>query len=260
MNELENKLLTEVYSKYYIGEHGECRYFDECKKRLKKRKIKHQCDRVRIGADYGNKNYPQVLFVGIEGFCDCNNEYNVVDSFSEPSKNANNPHYNGLLYVMQYLLSAYNKCPKPTKVKANDNDKYNLTDKFALTNLYKCAFVPKDKPNETSGLSHTKGMKQHCKEILLEEIGLLQPDVIIVQTSQWPNGLFDKMKEKYSFDKPEVYFGENDETSVYKGTLNGKQILLLCTYHGAYQMYKTSSYLLQQLNPTLDKTIELLRN
>ena len=104
MNELENKLLTEVYSKYYIGEHGECRYFDECKKRLKKKKIKHQCDRVRIGADYGNKNYPQVLFVGIEGFCDCNNEYNVVDSFSEPSKNANNPHYNGLLYVMQYLL------------------------------------------------------------------------------------------------------------------------------------------------------------
>lgn len=44
MNELENKLLTEVYSKYYIGEHGECRYFDECKKRLKKKKIKHQCD------------------------------------------------------------------------------------------------------------------------------------------------------------------------------------------------------------------------
>ncbi len=260
LTELENSLFETVYKKYYTGEHGECRYYGICKKCLKNKQPKHQCDRVRIGENYGKNKLPKILFVGIEGFCDYVNEYNVVNAFSRPSSTANNAHYNGLLYIMQYLLSSYGKCPKPKKVEINNHDQFNLTDKFALTNLYRCAFVSKDSLNETRGLSHTAGMKEHCPEILLDEINCLCPDIIVIQTSQWPKGLFDKMKDNYEFNEPELSFGKYNETSLYKGHIGNKPIFLLCTYHGAYAKYSSKQYLSEQLNPVLDKAIELMNS
>ena len=161
---------------------------------------------------------------------------------------------------MQYLLSSYGKCPKPKKVEINNDDQFNLTDKFALTNLYRCAFVSKDSLNETRGLSHTAGMKEHCPEILLDEINCLCPDIIVIQTSQWPKGLFDKMKDNYEFNEPELSFGKYNETSLYKGHIGNKPIFLLCTYHGSYAKYSSKQYLSEQLNPVLDKAIELMNS
>lgn len=211
-----------------------------------------------MGENYGQENIPKVLFVGLEGFCDRCNAYNVVNEFPKLSSTASNAHYNGLLYVIQYLLSAYGKRPKPNKVEINNNDQYHLTDKFALTNMYRCAFVPENNPNKTRGLPHTAEMKRCCQEILLDEINCLQPDVIGVQTAQWPKGLFDKMKVIYHFHEPELSFGKYGVTSLYKGRTDDKPIFLICTYHGAYGKYCSGRYLSEQLNPVLDKTIELL--
>lgn len=261
MTDLENKVLTDVYSEFYNGENGQCKNYTECSKRLRNKEPKHQCDRVRIGRNYGQVNVPKILFVGIEGFCDCNNESKIVDSFSTPSSTADNSHYNGLLYVAQYLLSDYGKCPKPNlHIEKNENDQYNLTDKFALTNLYRCAFTSKDNQDEKRGLTHTVGMKKHCQEILIKEIDYLQPDFLVVQTSQWPDGLFKKMKDSYGFAEPKIGFGNNNQTSVYFGSVEGKPLVLICTYHGAYGKFSSKEYLKDELNPVLDEAIKLMKN
>lgn len=68
------------------------------------------------------------------------------------------------------------------------------------------------------------------------------------------------MKDNYEFNEPELSFGKYNETSLYKGHIGNKPIILLCTYHGAYAKYSSEQYLSEQLNPVLDKAIELMNS
>lgn len=261
--ELKQKLNQEIYSKFYCSQDGECKYFSVCKKRLRNKIPKHKCDRVRIGKNYGQPGIPKIMCLGIEGICKNEqlNERQVLQDFLPPSKDASNPHYNGVIYVLKYILSHYLKdCQKPDpKICKNDGNKNsNITDLFVLSNFYKCAFVPADDPEKTTALSHTKGMRMHCQEILMEEIRIIKPDVLIVQSAQWPNGLWQNMKDRFHFENAVLGFGKNEETSVFMGDIDRQPMILVCTYHGAYRKFKNREYIETELNPVLDKAIELL--
>ena len=71
---------------------------------FKDKQPKHQCDRVRIGENYGKNKLPKSYLQELRVFCDYVNEYNVVNAFSRPSSTVNNAHYNGLLYIMQIFV------------------------------------------------------------------------------------------------------------------------------------------------------------
>lgn len=263
-DELEKKLSKGVYAKYYCEENGECKYFSECKKKLRNKVPKYKCDRVRIGTNYGQPGIPKILCVGLEGICgqDILNEEKIVKGYLKPSKAACNAHYNGVIYVLEYILSAFiDESKKPVSLISNNNsDRNKVTDKYALTNFYRCAFAPKDNPSLVKNLSHSKGMREHCQEILIDEIKTLKPDILIVQSSQWPENLWNIMKEEFGFNKAEIGFGNHDQTSVFKGKINEMLLVLVCTYHGAYAKFKSKEYIENKLNPVLDKAIEFVKN
>ena len=253
--------LDKEYAKFW-GCNGECKYYNECKKRLKDKTPKFRQDRARVGEGYGQKGMPKIVCVGIEGFIDEDklNDEKILTNYLEPSNDACNAHYNGVKYVLAYLL--YSFCNKK-KLESHIGDvicnEYNwTTSKYCLLNLYKCAFVPNDDPDKTRDLPHTKGMKTHCQEILLSEFEALDPDVIVIQTSQYPDGLWEKLKEKYTLDLV-LGDGEDNITSLYKGNYNGKPVLFVFTYHGAYQSFISSDYICNKLNPVLEKTVEQLQ-
>lgn len=251
--------LDKVYNKFWNC-NGECKYYNECKKRLRNKTPKFRQDRVRVGKDYGEPNVPKILCVGIEGFIDeCNlDENKILTKYLMPSSNAQNSHYNGVKYTLAYILSPFFDKEKPIPLVGNNIcSNYDwTTSKYCLLNLYKCAFVPIDNPTKLRDLPHTIGMKRHCQELLLEEFEVLDPDVIILQTVQYPEGLWANIKEKFKLD---LEFGKNDNTSVFKGTLNGRQVLFVSTYHGASSVFQSKDYIKTYLNPVLDKTIDLLR-
>ena len=253
--------LDKEYEKFWDCD-GECKYYNECKKRLTDKTPKFRQDRARVGEEYGKKVMPKIVCVGIEGFIDEDklNNGKILTNYLEPSNDACNAHYNGVKYVLAYLLYCFcdKKKPEPHIGNVICNEYNWTTSKFCLLNLYKCAFVPFDNLEKTRGLPHSKEMKIHCHEILLHEFEALDPDVIVIQTSQYPKGLWEKLKDKY---EPELIRGDGkgNKTSLYKGNYNGKPVLFVFTYHGAYRTFVSSEYICDVLNPVLEKTVEQLQ-
>lgn len=255
--------LDKEYAKFWNCD-SECKYYNECKKRLSDKTPKFRQDRARVGEEYGQTGMPKIVCVGIEGFNGEGylNDQKILIKHRKPSSSSKdcNAHYNGVKYVLAYLLYSFCNKKKPeAHIGAKICNEYNWTaSKFCLLNLYKCAFVPYDNLEKKTDLPHTKGMKIHCQEILLHEFEALDPDVIVIQTSQYPDGLWEKLKEKYVL---ELVLGDREEniTSLYKGNYNGKPVLFVFTYHGAYPQFKSSDYICNKLNPVLEKTVEQLQ-
>lgn len=253
--------LDKEYAKFWDCD-GECKYFNECQKRLIDKTPKFRQDRARVGEEYGKMGIPKIVCVGIEGFIDKDNlnDEKILTKYLKPSTDACNAHYNGVKYVLSYLLYSFcnKKKPEPHIGDKICNEYNWATSKYCLLNLYKCAFVPNEHLDKTRGLPHTKGMKTHCQEILLSEFEALDPDVIVIQTSQYPDGLWEKLIDKY---KPELILGDGkgNKTSLYKGNYNSKTILFVFTYHGAYRVFNSSDYICNKLNPVLEKTVEQLQ-
>ncbi len=248
-----NKELEKMYNEKYYCNNGVCSFYEDCKKRRNLDFISFRQDRVRVGKNYGN-GVPNILFVGIEGFPDkeWQDKNHIVLGHHEPSKNADNPHYNGVKFILEYLL---NSDKKPILSIAHKIcEKYNdKTDKFALTNLYKCAF-PNKSEDQKRGLPHTKAMQRNCQKILIDEIKVMDPDILIIQASDsnWPEGLSDRLNTEFNLSK--IYGDwQKDKIELLKGKFQ-KELLVLCTLHGASSTYITKNYL-SKLAQALDKVL-----
>lgn len=236
-----------------------CPHYDLCKanvhyKDCKKILDKFRFDRARVGENYGKESFiPKIVMVGIESF-----SKGIV-----PSDDAINPHYNGVKYVLSYLLSDFVKKDKP-EPRITQNSVWWIKDalsRYCLCNLYRCAFVPEDDPDKKKGLCHTEEMKENCFELLLNEISALDPDVIVIQatdTSAFPEKNLEKLLSR--FQCANEYYGKSNRARLYTGCLNNRKIQIVQTLHGSYAGFKSHTYLSQELNPVLDKTIELVKS
>lgn len=242
-----------------------CPYYDLCKANVYYEECdtilcKFRFDRARVGKNYGKESFiPKIVMVGIEGFP----KEKTVSRVIEPSYVATNPHYNGLKYVLSYLLSDFVKKDKP-EPRITQNSVWWIKDalsRYCLCNLYRCAFVPENAPDKKKGLCHTEEMKENCFELLLSEISALDPDVIVIQatdTAVFPENNLEKLLSR--FQCANEYYGKSNRARLYTGRLNNHKIQIVQTLHGAYGGFKSHTYLSQELNPVLDKTIELVKS
>lgn len=256
------KRLTAVYKDFW-NTNGECQCFGECRKNLKDELPKFRQDRARIGQDYGEPDIPKIVCVGMEGKIDKENldDKKLLAKYLAPSPSAQNPHYNGVKFVLAYLLSSFCGKEKPSEPSLKNQicSEYNwTTSRYCLLNLYKCAFVPKSDPEKASGLTHTRDMRQNCPEILLREFDALEPDVIVIQTTQFPNSFWRRLAEKYHLELL-TGDGKKNNTSLYKGKYNDREILVVFTYHGASPRFRSKEYISGQLTPVLDRTVAELQ-
>lgn len=274
---LINELNKMYDSEFYTSRNGYCKYYDECKKGINDIN-KFYSDRVKVGEKHGiNNDFPKILFVGLEGVHSSDiynqkiNEIDINNDGSKPSLSASNNHYRGVRYVNSYILSGLknNTKPKDAKIETLNAPEYiDYLKHICLSNIYKCAFSEKK-----SGLPHSTGMKCHCEEILLREIEILRPDLLVIQiVSNLPNNFWKEMQKIFGEDEVKLIKSSDkkDNTSVYKMKYSdGKTFYCLWTYHGNGRPCKNGEggvfvnnkkYITKELNPVLDKTIELLRD
>lgn len=251
--------LSKMYSEKYFCCNGVCKFYSECSKKQNLENISFRQDRVKLGKNYGN-GVPRILFVGIEGLHYGSTDLDsnlIVNRISNPAgKEAVNPHYNGVKYILGYLLaSEHNNTNKVGKNICSEYDKY--TDRFALTNFYKCAF-PKQK-KQVSGLPHKKAMQQYCQQILIDEIKILEPEIIIIQAANWPKNLWDNLRREFNFDDESIYGDwDKDRIALYRSSQSKNSVFLLSTYHGACRKFKSIKYI-TKVNKALDLIIEKMQ-
>lgn len=250
--------LQKMYEDYY--EKDSCKFKNECMKGLCDKQIKFCCDRVQLGEHYGeDPSVPKIVCVGLEGKHNkCENE--VIKDIYSPSDEAWNPHYRGVRYVLAYLLSSFVNKKKPENSRKNTLIEYQDTiSQYALTNCYKCAFGA---PSKVRGLEHSKAMQLNCKEILFNEIDILQPDVLIIQiVNNKPIDFWNNIIKRYGGSEKLVKGdGNKNNTSIYElKPTSGKPFLVVWTYHGAWLRFHGEGYREQKLNPVLDFTLEKLK-
>ncbi len=258
VKELKEKLMSMYSEKYYCCRDGKCKYFDECKNDIVE-PCKYFSDKVRIGHNYGRDiAIPKIMFVGLEAkHPDYENQ--VVEGIMDIYQKATNSHFRGLRYVLSYLLAPFfeEEAPKNTKIdKRFDDERINVLTRFALSNIYKCAF---GNYNQYRNLPHSHSMKKYCQRILFDEIDILEPDIVVAQIVENKPDLFWKnILDKYSDEKENLICGDgkNNNTSVYKMRhKNGKPFLFVWSYHGAWIPFASQKYL-AVLNKVLDATLE----
>lgn len=241
-----------------------CPNYNECKKNIKysgcdKITDKFIFDRARIGELYGvENNIPKIVMVGIEGF----SSEQVISTVIHPAltDRAVNPHYRGVKYILAYLLADFLGKDKPNP-KITKNGVVWVDDalkRYALCNLYKCAFVPENDPDRCKNLCHTREMSSNCINLLIKEIKILEPDIIVIQSSN--DGVFtETMRTKLyqEFSCKKTLDIDGSAANLYEGYVNSKHISIVRTMHGSDWTFKTHNYIENCLNPILDKAIEI---
>lgn len=266
--EYKKKLNDDVYAKFYGTDTPRCKYCDDCRKNLKDKHNKFSFYRAEVGNRYGkDPRIPKVMIVGLESkdpdkgnsFDDGEGNIVIKDIIREPSRDASNPHYRGVRYVLAYLLSSF--CGKETPKSTSGASLYGyefMTKEYVLTNVYKCAFGEQEK---YSNLEHTYEMKVNCQELLFDEIEALEPDVVVIQgVSNQPKNFWDNISKRF-FDSekdPIEGDGKDNKTSAYKMQLpSGHPFIMIFTYHGAWRSFAGKKYL-ETLNKVLDAAIKEL--
>lgn len=251
-------LLNESYAKYYLH-YGKCKYYDECSKNIS-RPCKYYSDKVKIGDLYNSDpSLPNVMFVGLEAKHPGYNNQEVKEIMAT-SIDAANAHYRGLRYVLSYLLAPFwgEKQPENTKIDKRFDSK-DIMKRFALSNVYKCAF---GNENEYRNLPHSDSMKKLCQIILFDEIDILEPDIVVMQfVNNKPECFWDNIINKYSAGKECLICGDDkkNNTSVYAMKhKTGKPFLMIWSYHGAWPMFASRKYL-DILDKVLDATVQEYR-
>ena len=242
-----------------------CPHFSECKKdicygqeRGDRITYKFRFDRARVGDEYGkNPNIPRVVMVGIEGFSDTQE----IQGIPPLSLTADNPHYNGVKYVLSYLLADFlgKRKPEPRITKSGVDWVKDALKSFCLCELFRCAFVPISALEKSKGLCHTEAMKKYCTKRLIDEIKALDAEIVVIQatgSNSFPEENFKLICEEFQCEK----VCENEKRArLLKGENNGHSILIIQTYHGAYARFKSHRYL-EELNHVLDEAIKLYRS
>lgn len=250
--------LRQVYDKFYDSSSGRCKFFAECKE--DNAVVKFESDRANVGEFYGeNPDLPRIVIVGLEAL----GKEGVVRDICCPSSTAYNPHYKGVRYVLAYLLSEWNDKPKPENSLKRVLSQYSdeTIGYYSLLNCYKCAFAAR-----AQQLPHTTAMKRYCQEILFEEIEALDPDILVIQVkNDRPEEIEKRFREKYDYSGP--LEGDNT-TGVFSMVLpSGTQTLVVWTYHGSSNPYRTSRswtndnrngsfYIKKDLDKILERTIK----
>ncbi len=243
-----------------------CPHFSECMKdvcygRQKGSDItyKFRFDRARVGEEYGkDDSVPKIVMVGIEGFSDEKEISKVI----APSLTADNPHYNGVKYILAYLLADFLQKDRPAAIITKSCVRWieDALKRYCLCNLYRCAFVPTSDEKRTKNLCHTDAMKAHCISRLIAEIKALDAEIVVIQTTNG-NDFPEKNREAIcTAFQCEAMIEEGKCARLYRGQNNGHGILILQTYHGAYGGFKSYEYLNEKLNPLLDEAIKEYRS
>lgn len=273
------KQLNAMYENHYCIDSGFCKCYPNCSGGIAEQN-KFYSDRAKTGEKYGNDpSTPKIVFAGLEGIrpdvVGRVQEIDMSDETSKPSLDATNNHYRGVRYVLAYLMRKFEgaELPKNAGVNLENNyigeiDDQEYLKSFCLTNLYKCAFGSNGKK---SALTHSKGMKDNCYKIFLDEINILRPDILVIQVvSNRPPKLWDIMKKEY-YAKLIKGDENKNNTSVYKLIYPDNHIPFYCvwTYHGNGAPYyrreggvfvNNPKYIENELNPVLDATIKELKN
>ena len=217
MNEHRQQLiaeLNELYRRHYCKD-GTCPCLADCRSGMGPKKF--LCDyATRVGENYG-QHFPKVVVLGQEGH-NYHSEHTLpVDDI----RNENNLHYRRTLYTLVKLFT----WKEPDNESTAALKQYNkcLTE-FCLTNYYKCAFAPSNKP--VSKLKHSEAMQEHCGILLLDELNLLQPDLLIVQGKFVPSWLWDKLIDQEAV----LYQNKNASVALYRHR-NDPGRYVLDSYH-----------------------------
>lgn len=245
----------------------QCPYAEPCKKNAAYRKSavvldKFRFDRARVGEQYGkDASIPRIVMVGIEGFPGENGH--VVTDVTVPSADAINPHYNGVKYVLAYLLSDFmgKDKPNPQITKTGVCWIKDALSRYCLCNLYRCAFVPQAEPDMSRGLCHTDEMKKNCLELLIREIRILDPEIVVVQATDskvFPEQNLETLLSEFGCDG--MQYGKNKRARLYSGRLHDHDIHIAQTLHGAFSGFKSRAYLKEELNPVLDELVARVKN
>lgn len=244
-----------------------CPYSELCKKNVAYRNgdtviDKFRFDRAMVGDNYGkDETLPRIVMVGIEGLPG-ENGY-VVTDVRTPSVDAINPHYNGVKYILAYLLSEFIGKEKP-ELKVTERGVWWIEEalsRYCLCNLYRCAFVPMEDPSKRKGLCHTNEMKKNCLELLIREIRALDPDIVVVQATYsdvFPEENLEKLLSEFNCDRKQ--YGKDKRARLYSGHLKDHNIHIAQTLHGARGGFKSHAYLKDELNPVLDEIIARIKN
>lgn len=99
-------------------------------------------------------------------------------------------------------------------------------------------------------------MKKNCFELLIREIRTLDPNIVIIQATDYdalPEENIEKLLSEFSCDGEQ--YGKDNRARLYSGRLNDHEIHIAQTLHGAYGGFKSHAYLKNELNPILDEII-----
>lgn len=250
-----------------FGPNNSCPHYAECRKYVKYsncNKIidKFVFDRARIGELYGiETDVPKIVMVGIEGFSD----EKIITKVINPAltENVDNNHYNGVKYVLAYLLANFlgKDKPQPKITKKGVPWVNDALKRYTLCNLYKCAFVPENEPDKSQNLCHTGAMSTYCINLLIYEIRILEPDIVVIQTSNdavFKEVMRTKLYQEFRCEKTLDIAGS--AANLYQGYINSKPITFIRTIHGSYPKFKSRDYIENYLNPLLDKTVEIYKS
>lgn len=259
-----NEMYDEIYNNVSCG--NRCPHWGKCKP---DEPVKFYFDRVKVGAEYGTA-YPKILFSGLEGKYGEVSDYRIPEIF-KPSLDANNSHYIGVRYVLSYLLSGISNETQPINAEISELSADIFVEHlkyYCLSNIYKCAF---GSPGISRGLTHTNTMKTECYKIFFKEIDVLRPDIVVIQAvSEVPPNLWKEMLYKYGTGHQLLKGdGQKNNTSAYLLHYeDGAPFYCIWTYHGSGRPHgkgkafgnNNIDYIQNELNPVLDKVIEVFKN
>ncbi|MCH5170491.1 MAG: hypothetical protein J1F24_04305 [Oscillospiraceae bacterium] len=251
--------LNEVYANFYGTDTPQCKYCEETRKKFAN-KCKYSFDRAKVGGQYGeDPRIPRIMMVGLESKHADKQDY-IIQEIETPSRSASNAHYRGARYVLAYLLSTFYRMDTPKSTSsANLHDYEFMTEKYVLTNLYKCAF---GEPNQVRNLFHFDDMRRYCQELFFAEIEAAEPDVVVIQAvNNHPENFWANILERFSDGKENCLIGDGkyNRTSAYRMRLSsGQPFLMIFTYHGAWPPFAGKRYL-STLNTILDAAIAELK-
>lgn len=168
--------LGKTYNEIYSCD-SKCSCFAKCSKGMPNgRRI--NCCKLKLGSKYGC-DIPKIMFVGKEGV-------NPDTEIKQPEKVSNvsndNTHYFGTIHTLAYILKRISKddfCNSSIINKSSLSEFDDLSDKFCLTNYFKCAFRNEDDGNHD--VKTNTVMKKNCPIILTKEIEILKPNILIMQ-------------------------------------------------------------------------------
>lgn len=243
-----------IYDKHYNvlttlngKDYRVCKCFSECKGKLKvtDNAFFSNYD-VKIGKKFGqNTTIPRIVVIGKEGVTPQNQ--------IEETGHHSNQHYRRTMAMLSMLLSLTNQIVDDTVV-SKENFMYDdipIYDLFCLTNHYHCAFKQGGKRH---GVSCTIPMWNNCAYIVKDELNILKPQILVIQ-SGWS---VKKGRSKGNCKDIQKYFDKDIGVVKTNQEIDGTEIdglywlvdesnhkicCIIGSYHPCYHQWRKDKYL-----------------